>query len=131
MTCQRGTSDGNRFLMTPPPRATEILDSSSEWNDDTISHFLSESKPASPSQSSTNRIQSMPTNRGKELTSPSINKLLEQVDPETSRLIPESVARTRLAVLVQLEDEIAVVATTVPDDIALADQLSFLLARKV
>jgi len=73
----------------------------------------------------------MPTNRGKELTSPSINKLLEQVDPETSRLIPESVARTRLAVLVQLEDEIAVVATTVPDDIALADQLSFLLARKV
>jgi hypothetical protein len=54
-----------------------------------------------------------------------------RVRPEVLALVPESLAREHLVFPVEAEGETVIVAAVDPDDIALADKLSFVLARKV
>jgi type II secretory ATPase GspE/PulE/Tfp pilus assembly ATPase PilB-like protein len=54
-----------------------------------------------------------------------------QIPAEVLELIPESLARENMAVPISVEGETVTVATLDPDDIALADKLTFVLARNV
>jgi hypothetical protein len=54
-----------------------------------------------------------------------------QIPAEVLELVPESLARENMAVPISVEGETLTVATVDPDDIALADKLTFVLARNI
>jgi hypothetical protein len=54
-----------------------------------------------------------------------------QIPAEVLELVPESLARENRAVPISVEGETLTVATVDPDDVALADKLTFVLARKI
>ncbi len=53
------------------------------------------------------------------------------VPAEVLELVPESLVRENMAVPISIEGETVTLATVDPDDIALADKLTFVLARNI
>src|SRR4051812_5645890 len=56
---------------------------------------------------------------------------LRSIPPEVFGLLPASVAYENLVIPVAVDGETVTLAAVNPDDIALADKLTFLMARKV
>src|SRR5262245_59623186 len=56
---------------------------------------------------------------------------LRSIAREVVELVPESVARENLVIPLSVDGETVTLATPNPNDIALADKLTFILARKI
>ena len=102
------------------------------WSEDRILDVLSGGSGTATDHSGTRHSSASRATHSNTLMTPQrACELLTSVNAYVSSQLSESVARQYEVVLVEVGDEIATVATTNVQDLAMQDKLSFVLAKKI